>query len=523
LWFVGLGDDRCAGRLLQAAMAHTGARGVRGHPQRRLRPRLLPLGLGAVFGASVLSLGFVAWPPNQRGGPRPAVSACATQTLVRDEQSAVDERLAPDQQQQKRVGRGYGLASVLEQQLYDQEVKDEKRLVRGQAKLPWWRRNFVRLMDDLSGLVTAPVRFVRLAKITKEVSTERMQYYKAIKDKQSQSEDGDGQPQQDAIRGMRGFKDAMRTFFTTYMKSHVIARTPPDEYRAMLNTSLTIFLDGMTAPKPYTFEPFHRAVRGPDFDYYSWGNRFFRPLVKYRSSRVDGLENVQKIQTILANGENVVLFANHQTEADPQVLSILLEMEGYDDIAEKTIFVAGHKVTTDPLAIPFSMGRNLLTIFSKKYLDASEDEEYKEAAAARNRQTVAEMQRLLTEGGNIFWVAPSGGRDRRNAEIGEFAPAKFDESSVGLFNILAKRAEKAGAKTHFFPLAMWTHRLVPPPEETVADVGEERKADRAAVGLAFGEEVDPEEVGGRKRFPGVIEERVKEAYWAIHDVMRLRK
>jgi len=381
----------------------------------------------------------------------------------------------------------------------------------------------MRLVDDLSGLVTSPIRLLRLAKITREVCTERMEYYAAIRDKQSQSEDGDGQPQQGLRGDMGDIKNDMRTFFTSYMKSHVIARTPADEYREMLNVTLSIFMDSLTQRDPYSFEPFHQAVRGPDFDFYSWGNRFFRPLVKYRSSRVDGLENVRKIQSLLANGDNVVLIGNHQTEADPQVLSILLETEGYGDIAEKTIFVAGHKVTTDPLAIPFSMGRNLLTIFSKKYLESFEDTGYKEAATARNRQTVAEMQRLLTEGGNIFWVAPSGGRDRRDPEIGEFAPANFDASSVGLFNILAKRAEKAGAKTHFFPLAMWTHRLVPPPEETVADVGEERRADRAAVGLAFGEEVRPEEVGGRKIFPGVIEKQVREAYWAIHEVMRLRK
>ena len=32
-----------------------------------------------------------------------------------------------------------------------------------------------------------------------------------------------------------------------------------------------------------------------------------------------GLENVQRIKEILGKGENVVLMANHQTEADPQV------------------------------------------------------------------------------------------------------------------------------------------------------------------------------------------------------------
>jgi len=413
---------------------------------------------------------------------------------------------------------------VLEQQLYDDKIKEETRFVREQAKLPWWKRSVRRLLDDLGGMITAPVRGVRLVRITKEVCTERIEYYNTIKDRQSWPEEGDGQPRQGLRGDIRGFTKGMKVFFATYLKSHVIARTPDDEYREMLNVTLTRFLDSVAQKEPYTFEPFHEAVRGPRFDYYSWGNRFFRPLIKYRSSRVDGLEHVQKIQSLLADGENVVLIGNHQTEADPQVLSILLEMEGYEDIAEKTIFVAGHKVTTDPLAIPFSMGRNLLTIFSKKYLESFEDEDEKEKASARNRQTVAEMQRLLVEGGNIFWVAPSGGRDRRDREVGEFVPAKFDASSVGLFSILAKRAERAGThRTHFFPLAMWTHRLVPPPQEAVSDVGEERSAERAAVGLAFGEEVCPESVGGRKKFPEVIEKRVNEAYWAIHELLRGRK
>jgi glycerol-3-phosphate O-acyltransferase len=413
---------------------------------------------------------------------------------------------------------------VLEQQLYDQRVKEETRFVREQSKLPWWRRSFARLAGDLGGLITSPVRTLRLVKITKEVCTERLEYYNTIKGRSSQPEEGDGQPRQGMRGDIRAFTKGSKTFFATYLKSHVIARTPYDEYREMLYVTLTRFLDSVAQKEPYSFEPFHKAVRGPHFDYYSWGNRFFRPLIKHRSSQVDGLENVRKIQDHLANGDNVVMICNHQTEADPQVLSVLLEMEGYEDIAEKTIFVAGHKVTTDPLAIPFSIGRNLLTIFSKKYLESFEDEVEKEAAAARNRQTVTEMQRLLTEGGNIFWVAPSGGRDRRDPEMGEFTPAKFDASSVGLFNILAKRAEKAGThQTHFFPLAMWTHRLVPPPEEIVSDVGEERSAERAAVGLAFGEEISPEDVGGRKKFPEAIERRVSEAYWSIHEAMRWRK
>ena len=82
-----------------------------------------------------------------------------------------------------------------------------------------------------------------------------------------------------------------------------------------------------------------------------------------------GKENLDKAIAQIAAGENVVFLANHQSEADPQVVSLILESAGYT-LAEDMTFLAGHKVTTDALAIPFSMGRNLLCIHSKKHIDA---------------------------------------------------------------------------------------------------------------------------------------------------------
>lgn len=118
-------------------------------------------------------------------------------------------------------------------------------------------------------------------------------------------------------------------------------------------------------------------------------------------TRLAGKENLQKIAEYIEKGENVFLLSNHQvyscrfllqkrwrvaddlleegcvyvgwldsagpsiarlllqTEADPQVISLLMEREGYGELASQLINVAGHRVTTDPLAIPFSMGRNL--------------------------------------------------------------------------------------------------------------------------------------------------------------------
>jgi glycerol-3-phosphate O-acyltransferase len=51
-----------------------------------------------------------------------------------------------------------------------------------------------------------------------------------------------------------------------------------------------------------------------------------------------------------------------------KVISVLLEKYGLSKLAEKMIFIAGHKVTSDPVCIPFSMGRNLICIHSKKHI-----------------------------------------------------------------------------------------------------------------------------------------------------------
>ena len=96
-----------------------------------------------------------------------------------------------------------------------------------------------------------------------------------------------------------------------------------------------------------------------------------------------------------------------------QVISLLFDAHGFGRLAAKIIFVAGHKVTTDPVCVPFSMGRNLICIHSKKHMKGLSAEE----AASRqsdNLRSVQAMSVLLAEGGHVFWVAPSGGRDRPN-------------------------------------------------------------------------------------------------------------
>ncbi|WP_420422179.1 1-acyl-sn-glycerol-3-phosphate acyltransferase [Simkania sp.] len=238
--------------------------------------------------------------------------------------------------------------------------------------------------------------------------------------------------------------------------------------------------------KPYLFEPYHKCIRAP-IDYYKFGLDFLRPLVDLPHSTVNGLGNLKQIATQLEKKENVILFANHQIEADPQAISVLLENHE-PKFAENLIFVAGTRVTTDPLAIPFSMGRNLLCIHSKKYID--DPPEQKHEKQLHNKRTMELMSELLSEGGHAIYVAPSGGRDRTNAE-GEIEIAPFDPQSIEMFYLMTQRAKQ---KTHFYTLALSTYHLLPPPETTDTEIGETRITHGGAIHLAFGPEVDMENI-----------------------------
>ncbi|KAL4538100.1 hypothetical protein Ndes2437A_g01142 [Nannochloris sp. 'desiccata'] len=200
-------------------------------------------------------------------------------------------------------------------------------------------------------------------------------------------------------------------------------------------------------------------------------------------------ELVAKVMASLANGDNVVLLANHQTEADPAAFALLLEAE-FPSLATDVIYVAGDRVVTDPLCKPFSMGRNLFCVHSKKHLD--DIPELKAEKQATNRRTLKAMQGALNEGGKLLWIAPSGGRDRAtDPATGNNVPDKFDPTAVELMRALITKAKPAG---HLYPFAMYTYKVMPPPKSIEKSIGERRLLGHAPVGLAVCEELDTEKL-----------------------------
>lgn len=259
---------------------------------------------------------------------------------------------------------------------------------------------------------------------------------------------------------------------------------------------------------PYRFESYHKRILKP-FNYYEFGLDFIRPLMDLKHSSVQGIDHLNQIVAQLQLGENVVLFANHQTEPDPQIISILLE-NTHPLLAEEMIFVAGHRVVTDPLAVPFSKGRNLLCIYSKKHIE--HPPELKAEKLLHNQKTLKKMGELLNKGGKCIYVAPSGGRDRMNSE-GVIEIAKFDPQSIDLFLLMAQRAKK---KTHFYPLAMATYHLLPPPNSIEKEIGEKRHANSIPVHLYFGNEIHFDKISGDPTLSR-LENRKKraEAIWKL--------
>jgi len=264
----------------------------------------------------------------------------------------------------------------------------------------------------------------------------------------------------------------------------------------------------------YRFGVQHRSLRDHDgIDFHKFGCDFFRPAINLDKSPVLGQENLKEAMEFVEQGHNVVLFANHQSEADPQIVSCLMEKVGYGKEAADIFFVAGHKVTTDTLAIPFSMGRNLICIHSKKHID--NDQETKPMKQKQNLMAMSAMLELLKnpDKGSIIWVAPSGGRDRRDLKTNEVPIAPFDQKTIDMFRLMGNKSKQP---MHYYSLSMVTYDICPPPDYVEAGTGEQRNVRYAPTGLSFSKEL--ENLGGvesRHLFTEQAEAECQKGYEAL--------
>ncbi|KAJ8902756.1 hypothetical protein NDN08_006076 [Rhodosorus marinus] len=280
-------------------------------------------------------------------------------------------------------------------------------------------------------------------------------------------------------------------------------------------TLLELCMNQMQAP--YEFDLFHQSVREP-FDFYQFGLDFAKPVINFEDSIVEGRENIAKIEAYLEKGENVIILSNHQSEGEPHAIDSVLRQVLDNTLGEKLIFMAGDRVREDLLAVPFTLGRNIVTVYSKKHMD--DVPELKVEKQSHNKKTIQEVGKLFREGGKVLWLAPSGGRDRRSKETSEVEVSKFDPDAIETIRFVAARS---GKPTHFFPMALATYRLLPPPETVDVVMGEKRVVAHVPVNLWFGEELDMASLAPadadkqeqREMRANAVMETVKEGYSTI--------
>jgi glycerol-3-phosphate O-acyltransferase len=78
--------------------------------------------------------------------------------------------------------------------------------------------------------------------------------------------------------------------------------------------------------------------------------------------------------------------------------------------------------------------------------------------------------------------------------------APFDPQSVEMFYVMARRS---GQAAHFYPMALDTYDILPPPDTIQIELGEARRIRRAGIHLVVGTEINmaslADDVVGDKR------------------------
>ncbi|XP_047314498.1 glycerol-3-phosphate acyltransferase, chloroplastic-like [Impatiens glandulifera] len=301
--------------------------------------------------------------------------------------------------------------------------------------------------------------------------------------------------------------EGMEELYWNYRNAVFQSGIPKADEHVLSNMSIVLDRVYRDVEDPFVFSPYHKAIRQP-FDHYMFGQNYIRLLVDFRNSYTGNIPVFGEIEDNLRKGHNVILMSNHQTEADPAIIALLLEATN-PYIAENLIYVAGDRVITDPLSKPFSMGRNLLCVYSKKHMnDVPELADMKKKA---NTKSLKEMAVLLRGGSRIIWIAPSGGRDRPDPITNEWFPAPFDVSSV---DNMRRLTEHAGVPGHIYPLSLLCHDIMPPPPQVEKEIGEKRIISFSGTGLSVAPEISIHSIAASSANP----EEVKEAYCkALYD------
>ncbi|XP_019094497.1 PREDICTED: glycerol-3-phosphate acyltransferase, chloroplastic-like [Camelina sativa] len=308
----------------------------------------------------------------------------------------------------------------------------------------------------------------------------------------------DARSEQDLLSGIKKEAEAgrlpanvasgMEELYWNYKNAVLSSGASRAEETVISNMSVAFDRMLLGVEDPYTFNPYHKAIREP-FDYYMFVHTYIRPLIDFKNSYVGNASIFSELEDKIRQGHNIVLISNHQSEADPAVISLLLEAQS-PFIGENIKCVAGDRVITDPLCVPFSMGRNLICVYSKKHMnDDPELVDMKRKANTRSLKEMATMLRLLELNNECSY---------------------FDSSSV---DNMRRLVEHSGAPGHIYPMSLLCYDIMPPPPQVEKEIGEKRLVGFHGTGLSVGPEISFSDVTAACENPNEAKEAYSQALY----------
>lgn len=120
-------------------------------------------------------------------------------------------------------------------------------------------------------------------------------------------------------------------------------------------------------------------------------------------------ENLDAIRESLNSGKSVILLANHSSHADHPLIVKMLRENGFKDLADRIVFIAGMKVKNEFLGRRFNDAYSHILV-STPTRDQVSDEENRKAQLV-NLKGFSEINRLLNKG-NLIVLYAEGTRSR---------------------------------------------------------------------------------------------------------------
>ncbi|MCO5598173.1 hypothetical protein L7F22_052265 [Adiantum nelumboides] len=252
---------------------------------------------------------------------------------------------------------------------------------------------------------------------------------------------------------------AMEELYWNYRRAVLEGGAPQDKIVQIMATVLDRIL--LQFEDPFVFPAYHEAIRDP-YDYYMFGQNYIRPLLDFRNSYLGNVSTFDEIEGQLKQGENVVFLANHQTEADPAVMALLLETT-HPYLSQSLTYIAGDRVVADPFCKPFSMGRNLLCVYSKKHIN--DEPELIDMKRKANARALKELTLLLSDTDprmtSLFWKALFENMDTTLKFSSSFYPqtdGQSEEANSSVLNLLkCFVSEHKATWEHYLPLVEYAY------------------------------------------------------------------